>query len=373
MSKFGDTLRTFRHSSNDPDRLNRRLTQERLGQLIGHELGDMGFSGAAISDWERGKSEINAQDRNVLIALIKVLHYCGGLKSPAEAEYFLRSGNYRALDENEARKISQEFPDKGSNFIQPASREKNSQSGRLSFLTDMFSLSGDELEALLINAREGPSPSWPRILAAFMRKATDQFSPSLTSILWMAVWLLAFWLIGPSLQLPYMDHDSAMLTMYLYVAGSLTVPLLIGMLVNTKDSEIWKAQDAVNPFLLRLYTYQGAGIGFNIGYFLGFPFALVRHYLGFEPTVWIGILAATVGLILGSMGARVVPHNLWRAYKRLTWREGGIFFIVALIGPLWGIFFLEYYSVLLTPLWGSLVILLALILVVTVGRRKLNK
>jgi hypothetical protein len=99
----------------------------------------------------------------------------------------------------------------------------------------------------------------------------------------------------------------------------------------------------------------------------------VRHYLGFEPTVWIGILAATVGLILGSMGARVVPHNLWRAYKRLTWRDGGIFFIVALIGPLWGIFFLEYYSVLLAPLWGSLVILLALILVVTVGRRKLNK
>jgi transcriptional regulator with XRE-family HTH domain len=56
VTTFGNTLRSFRQTSNDPERLNKRLTQERLGELIGHEMGDLGFSGAAISDWERGEN-----------------------------------------------------------------------------------------------------------------------------------------------------------------------------------------------------------------------------------------------------------------------------------------------------------------------------
>lgn len=101
MTQFGELLRKFRQASNDPDRLNRRLSQERLGDLIGHEMGDYGYSGAAISDWERGESKINAEDRKVLIALIKVLHTCGGLKTLDEASQFLEAGNYRTLNPNE--------------------------------------------------------------------------------------------------------------------------------------------------------------------------------------------------------------------------------------------------------------------------------
>jgi hypothetical protein len=72
----------------------------------------------------------------------------------------------------------------------------------------------------------------------------------------------------------------------------------------------------------------------------------------------------------------VVPHNLWLAYERLDLADGWIFFIVALLGPLWGMFFLEYYSILLTPVLGSIVILLALTGIVILGmyrsRRKIN-
>lgn len=366
MPTFGETLRTFRQSGNDPERLNRRLTQERLGQLIGDELGDLGFTGAAISDWELGKSKINAEDRKVLVALIKIFHRCGGLKTPAEADAFLNLGNYRGLDKEEAQKIFQDSPNVW-NSEQPVSGEKNPSLGGLFFLFEMFSIPSDELDALLVRAREGPEPFWPRVLAAFMRKATDGFSLSLTSILWMAVWLLTFWLIRPSLRLPFADHDSVLLAMYMFIAGSLIIPLLIGVLVNTRDNDYWKEQNEVRPFLLRLYTYQGAGIGFNIGYFLVFPFSLMRHYLGFESAVWIEILAATAGLILGTMGARVVPHNLWRAYKRLALSDGGIFFLVALMGPLWGWFFVEYHSILLTPRWGIIVILLSLVCIVLVA------
>ena len=92
-----------------------------------------------------------------------------------------------------------------------------------------------------------------------------------------------------------------------------------------------------------------------------------------ESTVWIEVLAAIVGLVLGSMGARVVPHNLWRAYGRHNLKDGGIFFVVALMGPLWGWFFLEYYSILLTPLLGIIVILLALAMVVLIGRQRSKK
>jgi uncharacterized membrane protein YfcA len=83
--------------------------------------------------------------------------------------------------------------------------------------------------------------------------------------------------------------------------------------------------------------------------------------------------AVTLGLILGNMGARVVPHNLWLAYKRLHLADGAIFFVVALLGPLWGFFFLQYYSVLLTPLFGSLTILTALALVIIIAARQSKK
>ena len=372
MSNFGTLLRNLREACRDPIFPSRKLSQQKLGILLGNELGIQGYSGAAVSDWERGKSKINAYERLVLVMMIKVLHDHGGLQKVEIANQLLESGNYRALDEDEARKIFQDFPSE-LNFKQPAYREENCIPGKLLSLADMFAISKDELVENLVKTEEGPDPSWPRILAAFMRKATDRYSLSLTSILWMAVWLLAFWLIGPSLRLPFVDHDSAVLAIYMYVAGSLTIPLLIGVLVNTKDSGYWKRVNEVRPLLLRLYTYQGAGIGFNVGYFLLFPFSLVRHYLGYESTVWIGILGATAGLVLGSMGAQVVPHNLWRAYKRLAWRDGGIFFVVALMGPLWGYIFLENYPILLTPLLGILVILLALTFVIFFARWNFKK
>jgi hypothetical protein len=137
---------------------------------------------------------------------------------------------------------------------------------------------------------------------------------------------------------------------------------LIGTLVDTKHNEYWQAQRLADSRLLRLYTYQGAGIGFNLGYFFVLPLVLVRHYLNMGSSIWLEIIAITLGLILGNMSARVVPHNLWLAYQRLHFADGGIFFVAALVGPLWGIFFLEYYPVLLTPFWGSAVILIALLL-----------
>ncbi len=84
------------------------LTQARLGEMVGQQLGHIGYSGAAVSDWERDKSKIHADDRLVLIALVAVFRQCGGLHTLEEVNTFLAAGNYRALDEAER---DQAFPE----------------------------------------------------------------------------------------------------------------------------------------------------------------------------------------------------------------------------------------------------------------------
>jgi len=65
MSRFGELLCLYRRQSRDQER-GGKLTQERLGELLGRELGDMGYTGAAISEWERSKSQIHKDHRKVL-------------------------------------------------------------------------------------------------------------------------------------------------------------------------------------------------------------------------------------------------------------------------------------------------------------------
>lgn len=365
MTKFGKQLREFRQQCIDNKSPQGRLTQEKFAELVGRELG-ISYSGAAISDWERGKSKIYADDRPVLTAVITILHEYGGVKTVEQANQLLESGNYRNLDSNEVEQIFEEIPD-GLSIKHSIPEQKTPGSLLLVLLQNLFSIPGTELKTLLEKAEEGPPPAWPRIMAAFMRKASENWSLSVTGMLWIWVWLIAWWLIGPSLQLPFADRNAALIAMGKYAAGTLIVPILIGSLINTKDNDYWKAQTAANSLLVRLYTHQGAGIGFNVGYFLVFPLALIRHYFNFGSSVWIEIAASMLGLILGNMAARVVPHNLWHAYGRLSLADGWIFFIVAFLGPLWAIFFLEYYPVLLAPVLGTVIIFLALTAVVIIS------
>lgn len=374
MSEFGEFLRHFRERGRDPLYPEKKLSQIRLGELVGQELGAHGYSGAAVSDWERGESKIHADDRSVLVSLIKVLYQCGGLRTLAEANELLTSGNYRGLNSDEVKKV---FPENTSDIPPQEQSSSTEERERGQGIMDMVGIFSSEalqaFQAISAEAKEGPSPSWPRLFAALMRRNSDRWSLSLSSILWVGVWFLAWWLIAPSLRWPFADRDSAFSAMVLYVAGTLIIPLLMGLLINTKDNEYWKQQSLAEAALIRLYTYQGAGIGFNLGYFFVFPLVLVRYYLHLGSSIWVEVAAVTLGLILGNMSAHVVPHNLWVAYGRLRLSDGAIFFLVALLGPLWGMFFLEFYSVFLTPWLGLTVILLALILVVIMAKRQLQK
>lgn len=123
MTTFGHQLRIYRKQCHDSLR-GGTLTQVRLGELLGDELGDAGYSGAAVSDWERDQSKINADDRLVLVSLIAVLKRCGGLHTLEEANQFLRSGNYRALDAQERKQL---FPQ-----AEPEAKPETAAEGDLS-------------------------------------------------------------------------------------------------------------------------------------------------------------------------------------------------------------------------------------------------
>jgi len=98
MTSFGELLRECR--------LRGKLSQERLGGLLGQELNlQKGYSAAAVSDWERGVSTIHANDRLLLVSLLKALHEKGGITEIEKANDLLLAGNFRPLDEDETQKI----------------------------------------------------------------------------------------------------------------------------------------------------------------------------------------------------------------------------------------------------------------------------
>lgn len=122
MKSFGQMLRYYRRQCHD-DLRGGLLTQERLGQLLGNELGDTGYSGAAVSDWERDKSTIDKDDRLVLVSLVTLLRKQGGLTTPDQADELLLKGNYRPLDRLERRRA---FPDHEEPEEAPAIEQQQS-------------------------------------------------------------------------------------------------------------------------------------------------------------------------------------------------------------------------------------------------------
>ena len=155
MTDFGTLLRISRKRCLDPDNPGRNLSQERFGELVGRELGILGsFSGAAVSDWERGKSRVRADDRLVLISILIVLCKHGGILTIDGANELLEVGNYRALNPDEIEKVFPEMreaidahaqQESAQNFIPPTPEK-------------FLFIFGEKLKTSLLKAREGPEP-----------------------------------------------------------------------------------------------------------------------------------------------------------------------------------------------------------------------
>jgi hypothetical protein len=101
MSEFGKLLASFRRRALDQTG-GRTLSQGALANLLAQEIGIDSYSTATVSNWETGRHTINHQERELLLALIRVLHRHQGIQTRREADQWLHAGNYRALNEAEA-------------------------------------------------------------------------------------------------------------------------------------------------------------------------------------------------------------------------------------------------------------------------------
>jgi hypothetical protein len=363
MAHFGKLLRGLREECRDPNNPKRKLSQIRLGQLIEIELGTKSYSGVMVSYWESGKSTINGNDRLLLVSLLAILHKHGGLNTSQQANELLEAGNYRALDTKEVQRI---FPKEliKARVPIPPTDENTSRSIFLLFLEKIFPESKEKLQTSIAQAQEGPSPAWPRVAVAIMKTFTDELSASniLPALYWAWIWILTRASIGPSLNWPFATHEDALFAVVIYSAGTLIIPAAIGILTNTRDNPFWREHKLANTLNTRLYTHQGASIGFHLGYFFILGISLTGYNFHIVAPPWLEMASMTIPLAIGSIGARVVPHNILLAYKHLKLADGAIFFIFLIIGPAWGFFFFQFYPLLLDPIQGWLVVLTALTL-----------
>ncbi len=356
---FGDLLRFYRERAVDK-RARTRLSQDDFATKLSEKTGLIETRNK-VSNWETDKTRIAVADRDILLKILLLLHEYGGITSLDEANQLLEAGNYRSLNPTEARQI---FPNKELDpivqhlTVQEPDKEKMAPS----VLESAWLKTWKEVQKIFADAKVGPQPSWPRALVALTHVALDRWTifDVLRGLAWICLWLLAGWLIAPSLRWPFDNQEAAIVSMTMYVGATILLPPCIGLLTSAKYNEFWR-QKPINTGVLHLYAYQGAGIGFHLGYFAAFLITLVGYHLQFRTAAWFELAIALFPLVLGYTGAQLVPHNLWRVYGRLHLADGAVFFIFLILGPLWGYFFLNFYSYFLIPIVGLIVILLAAI------------
>lgn len=366
--EFGRQLRIFRQQCQDP--LNgRALSQQRLGALLGEELG-IGFSGAAISDWERSKSKIHVDDRLLLINLLKALNKTGGLRTALDANILLEAGNYRALNESEREQV---FPrDEQAGVRQsPVIDAAQQQSLPKSFPKNIFWGIVDGFQTLIDEAQEGPRPVWPRIVTAILRQISDQISPRVTirTLLWLWVWIVGYLTVIPVLQWPFPNQQIAGASTIKFICASIFLPICVGLLTNTRENPFWLHNTSAPPRMIRLYTYQGSFTGFHVGYCGIFVIYYLMFFFHLGRTAWFEFILAGFPLAMSYVGAHVIPYNLWRAYGRLWFSDGAIFFVFIPLGPIWAWFFLKFYSVLIPQITSIIVTLVTISLLAILTAR----
>lgn len=106
MSQFGQKLKLFRKRTRHPDTYESLTQQQVADSLVKRGLE---YTYVTISNWERGASQIHQDDRKLLISLISILHAHEGIGTLQEANEWLESGNYRALNVPETGSINPEW------------------------------------------------------------------------------------------------------------------------------------------------------------------------------------------------------------------------------------------------------------------------
>lgn len=343
MNRFGQLLRYYRRQAICPD--GGGLTQKRLGELLGEVLGDAGYSGAAVSEWERENSQIHKDQRPVLLALIRVLQQCHGLSLLNDANTLLLAGNYRPLDSQEEMTL---FP--GSRPSKPPENNPLPQA-----LTTSLDEVTDRLRRLF--TLEGEWRWW--LKAAILSRWSRQ------KALWLLAWA-TLWLLTSLLAFPLLDWPPAEWAVWSYMAASLVLPLGVTLMTYSLEKTFWQSQVQVKRPQVLFFTFIGALAGFHLGYLLALIGRLAAHYLLINTMSRLpAALAAGPLLFLSYNLAQQVPFHVWRLQHPLPVQGDHLvlLLIFLLAGPLLGWLFWFASPWLLSWFGGLTLIFLAIIII----------
>jgi hypothetical protein len=226
------------------------------------------------------------------------------------------------------------------------------------FLGELVFRPSEEIRELVNRGLNGPPPRWPRIFLMLLGWPFDKWTAEkfLQALGWVSIWLLTWTFTFPMMMWPFANDAQAWLAAAVYIGAASVLPLGVGGLTRTDGDEFWRAQPIKSRYV-RLYTYQGAFLGFHIGYAIVFLAKLLTSYVSLSHWGLLDGLAAVWPVVLSYASARQIPFNLWRAYGRLQLDDNLIFFVFVFFPLGFGLFFWMNYSILLPPEFGIPILL----------------
>ena len=313
MNSFGMLLREYRNKSIDPE-TGRHLSQERLAALMGEILGTT-YTSQAISDWERSKSQIHKDHRQVLYALIHTLHTCGGLTSIDDAEELLAAGNYRGLTHTEA-------------------------------------------EAIFLTSETPPttpsSASWKEIIQDKLALQENCLTPiTLVKIIvfilcWMATWLA----ISPTLD--FSNSDSAFLLKYaiILILSGLAIPAVLAWILKL-------GLGTPTRLPTRFLNFHGGVLGYSLGLTNILTLALLSYNLYLYPWPTVVTLAFSLWpVVLSLISADLTQSHYHRANGGIQFRDIRFRWAILALPLLIGLGGYHLHTLLSSRISGPLTLLL---------------
>ncbi|MBG0787261.1 MAG: helix-turn-helix domain-containing protein [Anaerolineaceae bacterium] len=313
MHSFGFLLREYRNRSIDPE-TGKRLSQEKLAARVGTILGTT-YTAQAVSDWERGKSQIHKDHRQVLSALIQTLHTCGGLDSLEEAERLLAAGNYRGLSHTEAESI---FLVKESDKHQAAQSSWNTKISTPAFLGK-------------------------KELTPFL------FAKLISSLL---CWIVAWLAICPILDFSNEDPKLILQNGIMLIISGMAIPIILAWM-NKLGSRCRKSLPT------RFLNFIGGVLGFALGLANILTLALLCYNLYIYP--WpavITLILSSWPIGLGIIGAKLTEAQVHAQTSEIHFKDIKYRWFFLLIPTLISLGYIQFHGLISSQLFAPLTFLL---------------
>lgn len=367
---FGSLLRQYRNRANDP-RTGRTLSLMRFVDVLAEQTENrFHFSHATLQNWEKDRSHINSLERELLVAIIKVLMLCGGVQNHDEADMLLRAGGYMPLSSPELEQINPQW--------QKGEQQHPDGAANLPFMllmgmADWWQHPQLHLRMLYFISDDLPPDSGDRVMVAW-RWFRNRFSAERIAFL-IGLLILALFVRELCFRLLLWPPETGSLefAIALYSAGVFIIPILIAALAWWRQRKQWQIlSQPVSGQQRYAFTLVGslAGFGFTLGIVFG-SFLILNDFVNRNMSdigAWWQFICALSVVLVSYISARQLPREVWTAFRGLTFTHGdaivGMLFLFVSLTIGWAFYWT--FPVLLDKRLAGTVLILTLILTAAV-------